>query len=92
MRTTRLKCPTANASQRLGTGEEGATVEKNLQEIDQTESIVLKKSIALTTSTVSTVPDMEEIERPPALRGVLLPVTEGRSDSFVVMSGNRSAC
>lgn len=44
--TTRLKFPTANASQRLGSGEEGATVEKNLQEIDQTESIVLKKSIA----------------------------------------------
>lgn len=90
--TTRLKFPTANASQRLGTGEEGATVEKNLQEIDQTEAIVPKKSIALTNSTVSTVPDREEIERAPAFRGVLLPATEGRSDSFDVMSGNQSAC
>ena len=44
--TTRLNFPTTNASQRLGSGEEGATVEKNLQEIDQTESIVLKKSVA----------------------------------------------
>ncbi len=33
---------------------------------------------------------MEEIERPAALRGVLLSATEGRSDSFDVMIGNQS--